>query len=267
MALYLSYLSIAPHAVAFEQSDVSEFFHFIINELHKLLPNSLAIESDMFQGSLTTDRFCYNCPDKASCTTVPFIELQTVIPSMKLTAEYFKQPTGWRLRDIDIVDCLRSRFKDTISECKSCGGELVEQVGITRLPKILGINLNRVRMDGSKVTSLVHVSPEIDISDFYKPNNQIATQYRLCGIIVHRGGRSSGGHYSCYIPARRDMWMHMDDAIVKSCGTLDNVLVELGNRSKNSQACMVFYRRNEDGNLERKGTSKTHRYLAPGSIS
>ena len=115
--------------------------------------------------------------------------------------------------------------------CSQCGSQnsTVKTLSIIALPRVLVIHLSRFR-GLHKIDSYVRFPAQASIK--YKiDNNVYNTQYRITGIVVHKGPSIAQGHYISYVRAG-ETWFKADD------GTITGVLWSTVCRKR---AYMLFY--------------------------
>lgn len=238
MSFYLSFLSNSTMG-AFEQCDVSEFLNVILDTMHSELvsarnpeiPSNLITFDEQFPSELC-DIF------RGFSNTVPFLDLPLDIPLTQLETAYFLPPFGWKLSPLSIDQCLRHTLKN------AC---------IDKAPEVLILSLRRAGFAaGKSLKNTVHVHVDPDLCVPGASNKSLP--YQLSAIVVHQGGGSQGGHYSCY-SKRKDEWYYLNDAHVKRIGGVELVLEDLESKKKHFQPCLIFYQKNSQPGGLAKPTS------------
>jgi ubiquitin carboxyl-terminal hydrolase 20/33 len=146
---------------------------------------------------------------------------------------------------ITLTDCLQSYFlpeyldsnnQYKCSNCK-CFQNCVKKFSIIKIPDVLCIQLKRFNHNflfGSKLSTQVDFSVELDLIDFFKDSSDgfipKETKYELVSVINHYGSLS-GGHYTCYTKHEREWYLCNDSLVTRS--TIDEVL--------SSEAYVLFY--------------------------
>lgn len=277
MSVYLSYLAVSPFPEPFEQADVAECFHTLVDNLHnefvraidpKIDMGSVSFDpvyssevSDIFRGFIEVQSQCGQCGYLSEASTNPFIELQVDIPKTTINAEYFVNKYTlegkWRVRPVSIADCVKYATRNVAgSSCLFCSSrDVVNMTRVTTFPSVLVLNVNRARFSAgkaSKNTSHIEVSSDLIVG---------SSRYSLAAIIVHQGGGSQGGHYSCY-SKRESGWKYFNDSSVRSIGSVEDVQASIAKQARYLQPCLVFYTKESDGAAEPRFDS-----LSPGSVS
>ena len=138
LLFYFAYLGINPHVEAFKQSDVSEFYNFLIDRMHSELVlatdglhrglvtfNDDSAISRLFKGTMVSQTTCMNCQESSGSES-PFIDLSLEIPRLRIP---LKLVPGHKRRFVPVPftldDCLGS-FTETKglaedSQCGKCG--------------------------------------------------------------------------------------------------------------------------------------------------
>ena len=290
MPLYLSYLSHAPYMEAFEQNDVAECFHILIDRVSTEVKKAVADGvghgdtggeiARIFRGTTKSHSRCGQCSLEADEACHPITEIQLDIPARQISAEYYINLTThqgeWRAKPVDIADCVQYTLSVSGNRgmpCHLCGStNVVTRSSLTTLPPILALNLNRAHFNGgkaSKMTLHVELPPELDMQRFMSDcDANVCTLYELVAIIVHEGSGSTGGHYTCY-SKRESGWKHFNDAVVTdlSSRTTQEVISMVAKQSKHSQPCLLLYSLlDDDGQENMRAVDSGYERLMPGHI-
>ncbi len=181
-------------------------------ETHVGVPS---IISDLFYGQFSDSLRCEECYF-SSTVYDPFLTLE--IPVYK--------------GDYTVKDHLSRYFKFdyTYKKCENCSSDSSEkteeheiQRGIFLLPKILVISFSRFDALGKKKTENIHLSKELDMTEYSRFSTQDSVMYDLSSVICHSGESSTSGHYFSVIKDNYDDgWNIFNDQIVAPYN-LDNL--------------------------------------------
>uniref|UniRef100_A0A8C9HGZ9 Ubiquitin carboxyl-terminal hydrolase 36 n=1 Tax=Piliocolobus tephrosceles TaxID=591936 RepID=A0A8C9HGZ9_9PRIM len=182
------------------------------NQIDHYLKKEQSIISALFLGLIEEKITC------SQCEYVNYIYQ----PIYNLSVNIFKKNRKNNLNDNLIEYFKKEEVNSTCEKCKC--KKMFKYSFVYKQPHILIIHLIRLLEDGSKIEDHIHYDMDnFVIQSILKQTNQNYIEkpktYNLCGVIVHRGSKSSCGHYVCYTKRRHSngatAWYKFDDSSVK----------------------------------------------------
>jgi ubiquitin carboxyl-terminal hydrolase 9/24 len=223
-----------------EQHDAFEFFNCLVDNLDEGLKtfSYCPVLSEVLGGAFADQKICRGCPHRYS-REESFTALNIDIRNQQ-----------------HLFESLDAFVKGDLLEganayhCEKCDKKVdtVKRLCISRLPKVLVIQLKRFDYDWERETAVkfndyFEFPRELDMSPYTaatlaktegeeipspeeteqkipgdKPETPVSTHYHLRGIVVH-SGQASGGHYYSFIRVRPQgsgspKWFRFDDGEV-----------------------------------------------------
>ncbi len=262
LALYLSFLCHSPTPEAFDQGDVSEFYHSLINQIQSELSTTTMILGrrmtpavlDLCRGSVGRWSSCTKCGYKSETEQFPFLEFPLMFPSSKVFAHHYidasTRQSVWKVSEPDVMDCLLFSLASYAGErkvepCPICGGSdsIKKRCNLSLLPQLFVLNLTSAFTDFA-LSRKKDRRQMILLEQFQMPTLMHASEasYSLSGVIMHHGKTSLTGHYSCY-SLRYNGWMYFNDADVRDLSRFptQQIIDQVCDDNKNSQPCFAYY--------------------------
>jgi ubiquitin C-terminal hydrolase len=72
------------------------------------------------------------------------------------------------------------------------------------------IVLKKFTLSGKKIEDRIKYSHELDVRK-YSEGHCGETKYNLLSVIVHKGTKSTKGHYYCYTKRNKKDWIYCND--------------------------------------------------------
>jgi len=200
--------TLVPSFQGYHQQDAQEFLRYFLEALDS--ENPAKIVQDIFQGSLWSEVTCLEC-NKTFYKEDPFLDLSLNIPEIFLQKK--KKETDTPPPPMcALQDCLKSFVElEKLSEsekydCAHCKRmtNCSKKFYIRKLPKVLCLHLKRFawqRLFRSKLnTKIPFPLKDLDMSPYLEtgPPTVQPAKYELISAIIHHGGGSGSGHYTCY---------------------------------------------------------------------
>ena len=262
LPLYLAFQAMSQSAEVFEQTDISEFLHFVLDRMHSEFFTSFqpsrrlasvtftdsSLWTEIFRSTLITRNFCHsNC--LPVMTPTPAIEISLDIPILRIpligrkTRKFL--PVPFNLEDLIAGFC-----EPRSHACSRCGMEGGSETYFGSFPETLVINLGRAKFDmdngSSKNRAFVEIPEKLDISQFHGIDPSAPTvspaPYSLNAFVIHHGRGSDSGHYTSVTNRQGEWWRFNDMEISK----LKSVRSLLDSLSGLSHPCLLFYSRTID---------------------
>jgi len=255
LVLYLSFLCHSPNPEAFEQGDVSEFFHLLLDQIDSELTGSQSAFGrnasspliDLCRGLVQRTHRCANCDYKVELDESPFLEFPLEYPKNRLFANHFINKESaervWKIDHPTINDCLSYSLEPRSlpgQACAKCGTKQITEVRqLSSAPNLLGINLSPVTVLKGRSAKLTDRRITLSASI---PLSVASRAYNLCGVIMHHGKSNASGHYSCY-SLRETGWKHFSDTRVSDLSRYSTMTLidQIHRGDKSSQACFAYY--------------------------
>ena len=258
LVLYLSFLCHSPNPEAFEQGDVSEFFHLLLDQINTELVgsqssfgrNNSSSVIDICRGFVHRTSRCISCHFQEDLGESPFLELPVEYPGCRLFVNHFINKISgervWKVDHPNIIDCLSYSLEPLRTEkskgegCHRCGRIEYEQMRrLSSAPILLSLNLSPVTVIKGRSAKLTDRKILLTATI---PDVVTSRPYNLCGVIMHHGKSNTSGHYSCY-SLRTSGWKHFSDTRVTDLSKYStNDLIDLIHRAdKSTQVCFAYY--------------------------
>jgi len=242
----------------YDQNDVSEFLHFLLETFHEELsrkvkmtiqgdPNTqkdkLALKcyemmTNMYQKEYSeivslffgihVSRIVSETGELKSITPEPFFTVALPIPSTNVRT------------NIHLLDCFdkfteHERMSgDNAWTDDETGDKITVDKGVLfwSLPKILIVELKRYsfvergrRIQMVKNNSLVSLEPNetLDLSKYVVGYSPSKYQYQLYGVCNHIGGMN-GGHYTAFVRNADNEWYHFNDRSITKVNSTRHII-------------------------------------------
>ena len=251
LVMYLSYLCHSPRPEAFEQGDVSEFFHILFEQLDsdvRSVRPGLDLVSQFCQGSINHSIHCSTCKLSEVGAVTQFLEFPLEYPALRLHVDHFiNSETGasaWRPSSPDVLDCIeysleRMHASSSTRFCSACGGTnlALGSVSLASPPSLLVLRLSPVTlMNGMAVKTS---EKRIRLIESMELGSGLC---ELVGVIVHHGKAVSAGHYSCY-SLRDNGWKHFNDSTVDDMSrySTGEIIAIIERESGKAHPCLAYY--------------------------
>jgi ubiquitin carboxyl-terminal hydrolase 9/24 len=214
-----------------EQMDAYEFFITFLDKVETFVkgtPQHMLVQ-DHFGGVQTTEIIGQDNCSHTSERNEPYLTLNVEVKNKKTLQESLDSFVEGELLE-----------GDNAYECERCEGKVaaLRRVCIKQLPNVLIVVMRRFAFDFDTMTRLklndyCEFPMELDMEPYtqegLRRRDQVKRgeeeealrfprkyyQYRLKGIVVHRGTADSGHYYSFIQDRKSDHWIEFNDKIVK----------------------------------------------------
>lgn len=128
--------------------------------------------------------------------------------------------------DINLEKCLSKHFsleKLQDYECQNCKKKTkaAKQYFLAKTPNFLVLVLKKFTQNGKKISDRVKYPFQLDLKKVSKGHSG-DTRYILQSVLVHKGAKSTKGHYYCYTHRskhtsqdQKQLWQYANDEVVK----------------------------------------------------
>ena len=171
-----------------------------------------------YMGMTTTSVVCHKCSTNSESQS-PFLDIELEIKDSLLERCIAQHFTPEKIEGYDCEKC----DKNT---------RATKQYSIAKTPNYLVICLKKFNASGRKIEDKVKYGEELDLRKVCKGHSGDG-RYALQGVLVHKGSKSTKGHYYCYMK-RGNRWFYANDELTKEM-ELKDVL--------GRDAYMLFYNR------------------------
>ena len=208
------------------QQDAGEFFAFLMDaasdEIRKA--QSTNVIDDWLSTTTVTRTVCCSCHHASDPVTT------------SNTSTYLAAPEGMasegqdKEEEAETVDLQRllltslDRQQETEileSRCEQpgCDGRQTEvHRQVTRLPRVLVIQLSRISLAGQKLEEAIEVSPVVRLPPVGAASTDDVQEYELRSVVCHIGPSISKGHYYAFARNVADSeWYNCDDHEIREC--------------------------------------------------
>ncbi|RWS17503.1 ubiquitin carboxyl-terminal hydrolase 8-like protein [Dinothrombium tinctorium] len=196
------------------QQDAVEFLQLILSTIEEefdkekdvILPEENPIRS--FAMEFDSSIKCIKCNDEKNLPTVTTHAMYLCVPEPAI--------------DFTLQEAILNYFKEDKIEhkCDHCGhNEKVRFMLVSRLPRILFLQLGRYSEDGNKRHEIVNIPEQVFIPTENRKsqtsNSSGSVRYRLAAAVCHNGSTLLGGHYVSYVfESEKQQWFVCDDDVI-----------------------------------------------------
>lgn len=241
------------------QNDMVEFFHFVIECMHKSISRKINIKISGKDGN-DTDRLAIKCytvlRDVYSREYSDIMKLYygmyiSVITSYPSNIVYSHKPEMYSTVDlpiptnvVNIYDCFDEFIKPELltgdnawfNEKTGLKESVCKRMTFWDFPNILIISLKRFSPCGTSKNNISIDFPidSLNLSKYVSGYNADKYSYELFGVCNHIGNISHG-HYTTFARNSTNNWNHFNDNIVENVVNVDDIITPW--------AYCLFYRR------------------------
>lgn len=86
-----------------------------------------------------------------------------------------------------------------------------------------------------RIQNTVEYNFNLNIKDFLTKSKSEDINYQLYAVLLHHSHSANGGHYTCYVKHKNNLWYHLNDAKI-SCISEERVI-------NDPDAYVLFYKR------------------------
>jgi len=251
-----------PQFIGFQQNDLPEFLHFVVDCFHLALKREVSMKITGKE-ECDTDKLARECytmiqnmykDDYSEIWNIFYGVHVSCIESVEDNTLLSRTPEPFFMIDLPIpdtikeptlIDCFNEYVKGEeltgdnawFNEKTSKHENVIKKIKYWSLPSILCIDLKRFDGRARKNQKMVTFPLEnLDLTEYvvgYKKHEYV---YSLYGVAFHSGG-THGGHYTAAVKNANGKWYLFNDTQVLEITELERTMM-------NPKAYCLFYRKN-----------------------